>query len=69
MSAREIIAQIETLPQNEKAEVVDYVENKLKRASPTPTSGEVKYVDPETFKRAVDEVFATHAPLLKKLAK
>jgi hypothetical protein len=70
MSAREIIAEIEALPQSEKAEVMDYVQSQLTQASTsTAPQNEVKYADPEKFKRAVKEVFATHAPLFKKLAK
>lgn len=67
MSAREIIAEIEALPENEKAMVVDYVTH-LKPQSTGAESKQIRYMSDEDFERAQDEVFSKHAPLLKKLA-
>ncbi len=65
MSAREIIAEIEALPNNEKAEVVQYV---TKMADAT-TAKEIRYASKEQCERARDEVFTKHASLLEKLSK
>ncbi len=68
MSAREIIAQIEALPENERAVIVQYVA-KLKPSAPEGPGKEIRYMSDSDFERAQQEVFSKHAPLLKKLAK
>lgn len=68
MSAREIIAEIEALPENEKAVVVQYVA-KLERNTTQPATKEIRYASDDDFERVKQEVFSKHAPLLQKLAK
>lgn len=67
MSAREIIAQIEALPNEEKAAVVQYV---TKMPPAIPADGkEIRYASDADFERVKKEVFTIHAPLLEKLSK
>lgn len=66
MSAREIIAEIEALSENEKAVVVQYVAKLEKTQS---AAKEIRYASNEDFERVKQEVFSQHAPLLQKLAK
>jgi hypothetical protein len=67
MSAREIIAEIEALPSQERAEVVQYV-TKLANGNEAGAK-EIRYATKEQCDRARDEVFTKHAALLEKLSK
>jgi hypothetical protein len=67
MSAREIIAEIESLPSEEKAAVVQYV---TKMTSGTQNGAKaIRYANDADFERVKKEVFTHHAPLLEKLSK
>lgn len=67
MSAREIIAEIEALPSEEKAKVLRYVTSLSN--DQTSASKEIRYATKEQCDRAREEVFSKHAPLLEKLSK
>ena len=67
MNAREIIAEIEALPNEEKAAVVQYV-TKITAATQNGAK-EIRYATKEQCERAREEVFTKHAPLLEKLSK
>jgi hypothetical protein len=64
MSAREIIAQIEALPESEKAVVVDYV-HKLEG----DLADEAKSVNPVIANESAEKIFNNYDNLFRKLAK
>jgi hypothetical protein len=68
MSAREIIAQIDALPPEEKAILFDYVRRAEAKCAAICGKKEIRYATESEFERVNDEVFTKHAPLLKKLA-
>lgn len=68
MTANEIIAQIEALPPEEKAVLVDYLRKVDEELRVIRGNKEIHYVTEAEFNRAQEQVFRKHAPLLKKLA-
>ena len=61
MTATDIIHQIEGLPPNERAKVIDYVQQ-------LAGDRQVKYADQKDFEEAAEYVFTKHAKLFQKLA-
>jgi hypothetical protein len=65
MSALEIIEKINALPPEEKAKVLDYVQQLQAGKAAT---GEVSYMAQSEFDAAKERVFSKHSELLKRLA-
>lgn len=61
MSAAQIIEEIKALPPEEKAQVVEFV-NEIRNQP------QVQYMDEKTFAAAADAVFEKYPDLLKRLA-
>jgi hypothetical protein len=60
MKAHEVIDQIKALPPEERAKVIDFIEE-VKAAQ------RVKYADDKSFADAAEWVFKEHAELMRKL--
>ena len=62
MSAAQIIEEIKALPPEERAQVVDFV-NEINKHP------QVRYATDEEFQQSLEEVFKHHSGLLRRLAK
>jgi hypothetical protein len=66
MSATQVIAEIQNLPAEERAVVLDFV-RKLDRDM-AAASGSVKQMDPAKAKAISEKIFSDNAELFRKLA-
>lgn len=64
MTAIDIINQIEVLPLEEQAQVIDYIKHRLEHNEKT-----VQYANDTDASAAADNVIESHSDLLKKLAR
>ena len=62
MEAREVINQIKSLPPEEQAKVVDFIEE-------VKAMQRVRYADQMGFAEAAKWVFTEHAELMRKLSR
>jgi hypothetical protein len=62
MTAREVIDHIKTMPPQERAKVIDFVQEIIAKEPP------VKYADNAAFTEAAKWVFNEHSELMRKLS-
>lgn len=62
MTAREVIDYIKALPQQERAKVVDFVQEMAGKERP------IQYMDDAAFTEAAKRVFREHSELMRKLS-
>ena len=67
MTVRQIMQEIETLPQAEKREVFVSLQEHLKD-DVASTSGSVRYMSVETARPLIKEILTEHSELFRKLA-
>jgi len=73
MTAAEIIAQIEKLPPEERAQIRAWLERQADRMEETAASfgagvATVEYISDEDFERVVPGIFEKHRELFRRLA-